>query len=181
MRVANSKLRKDIPWKFVILMCTLALFLMGADNGEQRGDESDALQDQQKNLRAQIETLRLEQDYLLFQKTMYAVDSKYLILNLSAKNGQLWYRNRLLKDFRFTLSGKFTEDTLKQGMLVLTKKTEGKGGRHTLIFGKTLLIKQVRSRVSVKDAGINCLFLTTPELASVFFAVEEGALAYLLR
>ncbi len=85
---------------------TASLFLMGMENGEQ-GIGEPALVEQQKQLSAKIDTLTQEQDYLLFQKTMYASDSKYLVINITARTGQLKYKNRVLRDFHFTLqSGK---------------------------------------------------------------------------
>jgi hypothetical protein len=181
MQIAECGMWKVLPCKAMVLLLMLSFFLMGADNGTESGGERDALLARQKTLCVRIDALRSEQDYLLFQKAMYAADSKYLVLHLTEKRGQLWYKNRLLNDFYFTLSENVPDCALKQGMLVLTKKDERKGDRDELVFGKTLVIKQGRAAVPPRDAGIAFLFLPKKVMASIFFAVEEGALAYVVQ
>src|SRR5512135_3234238 len=87
--------------KKIWLLLFFSVFLMGADNGGQSGEERGKLLEQQKQLSARVKSLKREQDYLLFQSTMYASDSKYLVINISRKSGQLKYKNRILKDFHF--------------------------------------------------------------------------------
>jgi hypothetical protein len=152
---------------------------MGA--GAQEQDERAALQKQQQALHEQVATLKAEQDFLLFQKTMFAADSKYLVLNMTDRTGQLKYKNRVLKGFRFALSKKFAGSALQPGMLVLTKKSGAKSGRHALLFGTSLIIQRKGAAVPKKEAGIPVLSLPKKEMQSVFFAVEEGALAYIVR
>jgi len=156
----------------------LSFLLMAADGGGQgTADERESLNELQRSLRARVETLSREQNFLLFQKEMYVSDSKYLLLNVTAKTGQLKYKNRILKDFRFLLSG----NKVRTGMLVLAKKTEGKGGRHALIFGDTLILQWKRTTVPPHEKDIPFLSLTKRDLQSVFYAVEPGARAYVLR
>jgi GTPase Era involved in 16S rRNA processing len=50
-----------------------------------------------------IETLKKEQEFLLFQHTLAAADSKYLILNLRTGKGMLKYRGRILRIFALHL------------------------------------------------------------------------------
>jgi len=164
-----------------LLMIALSLFLLGANTGAiQEQDERTALQKQQQALQEQISTLKREQDFLLFRKTMYAVDSKYLVLNSAKKTGQLMYKNRVLKDFRFIPAKNFP-GALQPGMLVLLKKSEGKTDRHALIFGTALIIQWKRAVVPKKEARVPFVSLTKKDMLSVFSAVEEGAIAYLLR
>jgi len=162
-------------------MLVLSLFLMGADNGEQTEDERDALMDRQKTLHGRIETLQAEQDYLVFQKAMYGADSKYLVLNITEKTGQLKYKNRVLKDFRFIPSKNLSARKLRTGMLALTKKREGKNARHALVFGDALIIKRKGATVPPQETDIPSLFLTRKDMQSVFFAIETGARMYLVK
>lgn len=162
-------------------MLMLSLFLMGADNGEQGGDERGALRDRQKALQARIETLQAEQEFLLFQKEMYTSDSKYLVLHLMEKTGQLKYKNRILKDFRFMLSKATSPGKLRMGMLTLTNKREGKNSRHELVFGNDLIIRRKNAVVPPHESGIVSLLLTKKDMQSVFFAIEPGARIYIAR
>lgn len=158
-----------------------SLFLMGASGESQDGDEREALRALQQSLRARTLTLTGERDFLLFQKAMYAVDSKYLLLNVTAKTGQLKHKNRVLKDFRFTLSRNFPGDTFRTGMSALAKKTEGKSGRHALIFGDALILQWKRATVPPREAGIPFISLKKRDMQSIFHAVEPGARAYVVR
>jgi hypothetical protein len=165
----------------LLWMIVLSLFLLGANTGAaQEQDERAALQEQQQALQKQVATLKREQDFLLFRKTMYTVDSKYLVLNRTQMTGQLMYKNRVLKDFRFKPSRNFPR-AVQPGMLVLTKKSEGKTDRNALIFGTALIIQWKRAVVPKKEARIPVISLTKKDMVSVFSAVEEGALAYIVR
>ena len=164
---------------YVILL--LSVFLLGADRSGQAGRERTALSAERRALHARIESLRREQDYLLFQKTMYENDSKYLILDIKKKTGHLKYKNRVLKDFKFQTSKKFPVRSLRPGMLTLTEKIEGKKDRHALVFGKTFVVRWKRSSVPREQANIPSFSLARKDLLSVYFAVEPGSLAYLVR
>ncbi|HEY6010457.1 MAG TPA: hypothetical protein VIX18_03220, partial [Nitrospirota bacterium] len=101
-----------------LIICLLALFLAGADNsGGQAADERTQLRHQRDALRKRVESLRNEQDFLLFQNEMYASDSKYLVINVPAKTGRLMYRNRVLKDFRFGTAKNYPHAMPGQGKL----------------------------------------------------------------
>jgi hypothetical protein len=173
-------MRNALKVKQVILILILSLFLMGADNVEQRGDERNALMDRQKTLQVRIKTLQAEQDFLLFQKAMYTADSKYLVLKMTEKAGQLKYKNRVMKDFQFITPKNASGKKLRTGMLTLTKKREGKGDRHALVFGSDLILKRKNTVVPPQEAGINALFLKKKDMDSLFSAVEVGALIYIL-
>jgi hypothetical protein len=174
-------MRNALKYDPTILILILSLFLMGADNVEQRGDERNALMDRQKKLQARIQTLQAEQDFLLFQKTMYTADSKYLVLNMTEKTGQLKYKNRVLKDFHFIPPKNDPHRKLRTGMLALTRKSAGKGSRHALVFGGDLILRRKNDVVPKQEAGINPLFLKKKDMDSLFSAVEEGALAFVMR
>ncbi len=167
--------------KIAYLFLLFSVFLLGADNGAADRVERDALRDRQATLRERIKALRNEQDYLLFRKMMYCADSKYLIINVAGKTGQLKYKNRVLKDFRFKTSKNFHADAFRPGIVTLTKKVEGKNGRHVLVFGRSFVVQWRRTAVPQKDADIPVISLSRKEMASVFYAVEEGSMAYIER
>jgi hypothetical protein len=167
--------------KAVHLLLLLSLFLAGMNGNGQESDEREELLVQRNALNEKIETLRREQDFLLFEKALYAADSKYLIINLGSKKGQLKYKNRVLKDFRFTVSANLAENAPKPGALTLTKKREDPRQRHVLIFGKSLVIQWKRPARYPYEANIPRLSLFKRDFQSIFYAVEEGAKAYIVR
>jgi hypothetical protein len=154
---------------------------MGADNSEQNGEERGRLLEQQKQLSARIKTLTREQDYLVFQRAMYASDSKYLILNVSAKTGQLRYKNRVLKDFQFKrVSVADHAHRLTRGALTLTQKIEGARQRKLLVFDKSLGLQGVHAPEARLEAGMPRYSLSKKDFRSVYYAIEAGAKAYIL-
>ena len=165
----------------LLLVIVLTPFLMAADGGDAVRDERASLEAMRSTLRQKISSLKREQDFLLFQKTMYAADSKYLIIDVKHRTAQLKYKNRLLKDMHFTPSKKFLGRGLRQGMLVLTEKVEGKKDRDALVFGKSLVVQWKQSIVPPQERGLPSITLLKKELLSVYYAVEEGAPAYILR
>lgn len=166
--------------KAVRLFLLLSLLLTGMSGNEQESDDREELLQQREALNKKIETLRRDQDFLLFEKALYAADSKYLIINLGTKAGQLMYKNRVLKDFRFKVSSHLAAAT-KPGALTLTKKREGPSQRNVLIFGKSLVIQWKRPVGSFYEKNIPSLSLYKRDLQSIFYAVEVGAKAYIIR
>ena len=164
---------------WVIFLVAASLFLMGADNGEQGTEEQAKFTEQQKQLNARVEMLKREQDYLLFQKTVYALDSKYLVINITARTGQLKYKNRILKDFRFTSTGPVS--LLKQGTITLTKKIEGAKEKRSLIFGKSLALLNKRVSATPLEAGIPRIYLSRKDFLSLYYSLDNGALSYIIR
>jgi hypothetical protein len=160
-------------------MFVLSLFLMGADNGDQNGKEWGKLLEQRKQLNVRIKKLMREQDYLVFQKTMYESDSKYLIINIPAKTGQLKYKNRALKDVHFKLvSGRTSR--LTPGALTLTEKIEGPRKRNLLVFGQSLVLQDKYAPATRSESGIPHLSLSRKDFLSMYYAVESGAKAFIL-
>jgi hypothetical protein len=152
---------------------------MGADNGAQNGEERGKLLEQKKQLSVRIKKLKGEQDYLVFQRTMYASDSKYVIINISKKTGQLKYKNRVLKDFHFKrVSGLVSRPT--RGALTLTQKIEGARHRKLLVFEKSLVLQGKEAPATKLEAGIPRFALSKKDFRSVYYAVEAGAKAYIL-
>ena len=154
-------------------MLGLSICLAGICGAEQGGTEK------KKQLNARVETLQREQDYLVFQKTMYESDSKYLIINIPAKTGQLKYKNRLLKRLHFKLiSGQVSR--LTPGALTLTQKIEGPRGRNLLIFGQALVLQGKYAPATRIEAGIPCLSVSRKDFLSIYYAIESGAKAFIL-
>ncbi len=161
--------------QLIILLLAVSVLLMGADSADNESNERARLLEQQAQLNARIEALRRDQDFLLFQKSLYGVDSKYLVLNMTTKKGQLKYKNRILMDFPFTTEG---SGKLTPGALSLTEKTEAVGGKSYLVFNNALVLSGKRLQASPSRARITMkknIFL------SVFYALETGAKAYILR
>ncbi len=160
-------------------MLVLSLFLMGADNGDQNGEERGKLLEQQKQLSVRIEKLKQEQDYLVFQNAMYASDSKYFIVNISTKTGQLKYKNRVLKDISLMLvSGRVRR--LKSGALTLTQKIEGPKRRNLMVFGEALVLQGKLAPEARLDAGIPRYSMSKRDFKSLYAALESGAKAYVI-
>lgn len=172
-------MRSRVKIKILFLPLFISLFLVGAVAAGQGDEEREKLLEQQKQLGNRIETLERERDLLLFQKTLYASDSKYLIINITARTGQLKYKNRVLKDFRL-LSASGPIGRLRQGTITLTKKIEGAGERHALVFGKSLMLQGRRSPMAPPAANVPRITLAKKDLRSIFYAVEEGTRTYIL-
>jgi len=162
-------------------ICAGSLLLAAVTWCNAGGDEREALLVQQRMLRERIETLKYEQDYLLFEKMLYRLHSKYLVIDTKSRTGQLKYQNRVLKDFKFTASGNFSALTPRAGIAILTSKVEGKPDRHALVFGKSFVMKWKLSTVPRREASLPAISLTRKELLSVFYAVETGSMAFILR
>ncbi len=164
-----------------LLILFSAAFLMGAEAGDSGQSELNALRTQQSALRTQIEALKREQDYLLFRRAMYQTDSKYLVMDIAARSGRLMYKNRVLKEFTFRLPKNFRSGSLQPGMVMLTKKMEDKQERRTLVFGTSFLLHGKGTAVPRLSDDAASISVTKKELSSLYFALEEGATAYLER
>jgi hypothetical protein len=178
-RRSECRVQSKVTSKTIWCILLLSLFIMGADNGDQNGEERGKLLEQQKQLSVRIEKLKREQDYLVFQRTMYTSDSKYLIINISAKTAQLKYKNRVLKDFSFKpVSGRIRR--LSRGALTLTEKIEGNRKRNLLVFGKSLVLQGKNAPSAKIEAGMPRFSLSKKDFRSVYYAIEPGAKAYIL-
>jgi hypothetical protein len=175
----DYRVRSSLTSKTVLPILLFSLLLLGADSGGQNGEERAALLKQQKQLSARIEKLTREQDYLVFQKAMYALDSKYLVIDMSKKSGQLRYKNRLLLGFHLKrVSGRGSK--LGRGALTLTQKIEGSWKRNLLVFGDALVLQGRKASAKKIKKGILRYSLTKRNFNSVYYAIEPGAKAYIL-
>lgn len=166
--------------EFKIVVCLLIL-IVGVSTAFGGQDEQGALLEQQKELRNKITVLKQEQDYLLFRNRMAASDSRYIVLDLAKKTGQLLYKNRVLRDFPFTLPDAKSADVLPRGAVALTKKIEGPDGRYVLRFGTAFVVQWKRLHVPPAEASLPVVSLSKNDIRSIFFALEPGSTVYLLR
>jgi hypothetical protein len=172
-------MRNILQYKPAVLMLALSLCLAGSCGAEQGDAEQKKLVVQKRKLNARVETLKQEQDYLVFQKTMYESDSKYLIINFAARNMQLKYKNRVLKDVPFKrVLGRASR--LSHGALTLTQKIEGPRERNLLIFGQALVLQGKYAPSTLLEEGIPRMFLSRKDFLSVYYAIESGAKAFIL-
>ncbi len=163
------------------LVILLFPLFTGMDGAGRVPDEKASLLEREKELTEKIVKLRRDQDFLIFKKEMYAADSKYLLLNLSQKHGTLKYKNRILMDFKFTSSSAAGLKGIPEGRVILTRKTEGSGRKYALSFGKAFIMQPKRVKNQVKDNNTPRLFLSKKDMAAIFYAVEAGSMAYILR
>lgn len=160
------------------LLIGLLLLLQGSSFAPaQVSEDSQNPIQEQKRLNSRITELKREQDFLLFQKTASVMDSKYLVLNMTAGTGQLKYKMRVLRDFVFVAPAGHRRRP-QQGMIVLTRKIDGPK-RYGLIFGNELILRGKRKLTSL-EADIQPLSLDKKDLMAVFYALEQGARAYVL-
>ncbi len=110
---------------------------------------------------------------------MYESDSKYLIINFAARNMQLKYKGRVLKDIPFKrVLGRVSR--LSHGALTLTQKIEGPRERNLLIFGQALVLQGKYAPSTLLEEGIPRVFLSRKDFLSVYYAIESGAKAFIL-
>ncbi len=170
--------------RIAIGLCAASIlfFMINPAYADQAGEDMQALLLREKELGAKVERLRLEQEFLLFKKGFYTLDSKYLILDPVSKTGQLRYKNRLLKEFRFTTPSPREAKALPRGVLILSKKLGSDHNRLTLIFSGSLILKSMESgRQAVRKSDTPRLYLKKSDMLSLFYALEVGGRAYVLH
>lgn len=174
---------KAMTTRRLAFLLGMGIFLSAAPGvlSETGRDERAALASQEKALRSRVAMLKREQDYLLFQKAMYSADSKYLLIHSATRSAQLKYKNRLLKEFEYEIGGKKRSARLAPGKFILTRKAEGKQGRHALIFGTSFVLQWKRNNVPSGEAKIPVLVLNKKVMQSVFYSFEEGDMAYVVN
>ena len=158
----------------VLLFLTLCAGLATAADREQ-----EKLLARQKVLTNRIEALKREQDFLLFQKTLSAQDSKYLVVRIAGRTGQLKYKNRVLRDFPILPQSKRL-GRLSQGALRLTEKIEGPSKKKVMVFGEELLLTR-KGADPAPRAKLPRLVLDSRDFRAVFAALEAGAFLYVVR
>jgi hypothetical protein len=163
------------------LALAAAVIVLGSSVFGQEGDEARSLQERERHVRTRIEKLKKEQEFLLFQRTLAAADSKYLILDLRTGKGMLKYRGRILRTFNCPLAGKRLPAAFPKKIVTLTGKVDGSPGTRQLVFTDPLLIiqsKHVSTGKAKSKEGLR-IMLGTKDLGAIFFALEKGSLAYI--
>ena len=167
--------------KYGTIAILLSLLLLGMDGKPREGDELRQLEARQSQLAARIKMLKQEQDFLLFQRSFAGADSKYLLIDLSTKTGTLKYRNRILRTFGFTLSPSKSHKPRK-GRYVLTGKTDGSPGKMSLVVQDAFIIHGKRySGRQRREKNLPAMVVGRKDLAAIYYAVEQGAMLYILR
>ncbi len=167
-------MKRLIHYSTAIVAVVLALQAAALASSTDR--EREKLLSTQKTLSTKIEMLKQEQDFLLFEKTAFSQDSKYLIVNIAGKTGQLKYKARVLKDFSFLPQSRHL-DRLKRGFLPLTLKIEDPRKKNGMVFGNVLLVF-AKGKEPGGEAGLARLVLTRKDFRALFYALEKGAMLY---
>jgi hypothetical protein len=155
------------------------LFLAASPAAGQDDQEQVKLLEQKKRLTARIETLRRDQDLLLFEKMSASTDSKYLVIRMKERTGQLKYKNKVLRDFALFPAWPASAGVV-QGIVTVTRKSEDpKGRRSALIFGNSFALV-ARNTAARAAPGLPRIHLSKKDFNAVFFALEQDAHAYII-
>lgn len=157
----------------------LAFVLAGAPGAGWAGEERDGLVRERRALEARVAALKQEQDFLLFQKRMYELDSKYLVINPKKKTAHLKYKNRLLKEIAFKSSPDFPGKKIHPGRALLTRKLEGNRERHALVFGDAFVVRWKWSDVPKPHASLPSITMRKKDLLSFYYSAEPGMPVYI--
>ncbi len=166
---------------FPLVLVVLAATLLLPNNDAQAAGRGDSHAPHDRRLERKIAKLEQEQNFLLFQRVMYGTDSRYLIINMARKKGTLRYKNRILKDFRFHTSRSLSRNPLQPGALTMTEKIEGNAGRGMLQFGRMLVITGKQANPVSRAMGIPAISVSRKDMESLYYALEQGALVYVVR
>jgi hypothetical protein len=157
----------------------LSFLLMGMDNAPRDAADRKQLEETQKRLASRIEVLKREQDFLLFQRSFAGSDSKYLILDLSARMGTLKYRNRILRTFDLSITSPGHRQ-IRKGRHVIAFKIDGSSKKRSLIIEDEFLIHGTAYSGRPKGgSGMPSLVIGRKDLAALFFAVDKGTLLFI--
>jgi hypothetical protein len=156
-----------------------AFLLMGADNAVPGAEERRQFEEKQTQLARRVETLRKEQDFLLFQKSFFGSDSKYLVLDLAAGTGTLKYRNRTLRTFGVAVPSSHRQG-LREGRYILTAKSDGPGGKRALVFQDSFTIRgKGYSGSSSGERKLPGMTIGKKDLAALYYALDSGSMLYI--
>jgi len=167
----------------IALALAVAGIVLGSSVFGKESDEVRSLRERERRIRTRIGMLKKEQEFLLFQRTLAAADSKYLILDLRTGKGMLKYRGRILRNFDCAFSGKRLNAAIPKRIVTLTEKMDGSPRARQLVFNDTLVIiqsKQVSTGKTKSKQWLRIL-LRKKDLGAIFFALEKGSLAYIIN
>ena len=164
--------------KGILAIVLFAFLLVGMDGQTREKDEQRRLEEKQAQLATRIDTLKKEQDFLLFQRSIAGSDSKYLIFDLSVGTGTLKYRNRILRIFGVTVSPS-GQSHIRKGRHVIAYKSDGSANKKEMVVADEFIIHG--KAYVVKSAGgkrLPSLVIKQKDLASLFFVVDKGTMAF---
>jgi hypothetical protein len=162
-----------------VLLIVLSFLLMGMDGPPRENDELRQLEEKRAQLTARIDALKKEQDFLLFQRSIAGSDSKYLLIDLSARTGTLKYRNRVLRTFGFTVSSPGHRQ-IRKGRHILASKSDGSAKKRELVVADAFLIRgKAHSGRSADGKSMASLIIGQKDLAALFFAVDQGTMLFI--
>jgi hypothetical protein len=167
----------------IALAMAVAGIVLGSSVFGQEGDEVRSLRERERRVRTRIGMLKKEQELLLFQRTLAAADSKYLILDLRTGKGMLKYRGRILRNFDCPLAGKRLTGAVPKRIVTLTEKMDGSPRTRQLVFNDPLVIiqsKHISTGKAKSKQGLR-IVLGKKDLGAIFFALEKGSLAYIIN
>ena len=149
----------------------------------QSQDELQTLLFRQQQLTDKIRMLEKEQNLLQFQRSCASLDSKYLLIDYAAGKGTLRYRNRILRDFSFVKPDHPRKRKIPQGLMKLSQKTDGTKRKRRLFFGESLVMQAASSGSTAGGTSttIPVVRLKTKDFSAIFFAIENGTMAYLIN
>lgn len=154
----------------------------GVSSAADSGDERTELLERQAQLQLKIDELKREQAYLNFQKAMYSSDSKYLLLDLTASQGVLKYRNRTLRTFKFSRAESSADFRPSLGPVVLTAKADGQPRKRFLLFSNMLALHAQKFAGNIpRGTDPIRLIVGAKDIAALYYAVEKGSIAYIVR
>lgn len=144
-------------------------------------DEAERLQliERRAQLQEAVRNAQKEQDLLLFRKSMYAADSKYLVLDPAAGKATLWYRNRLLKSIRLTVISRHEHGGKGPEIITLTVRSSWGAKPGYLLFSDRLLLTDGRGPRPKVPAAIRAS-VSPRDMTSLRSVLDRGSLACLM-
>lgn len=129
------------------------------------------------DLAGKLGSLKEEQAYLLFLKTFYGSDSKYLIIDRQAGKGVLMYRSRVFRTFGWEPSGKGVS-SLRRGIHIVSQRVDGSPLKREIHFGNELSLQAKRKERKRTQQRV-ILDLDKKDLAAIYYALETGGMVYI--
>lgn len=152
-------------------------FLLGSTTAAEESAERQQLIERRAQLQEKVRALQEEQGLLVFRKRMYSADSKYLILDLSAGKGSLWYRNRVLMNFPLRVLVR--EQGKGADIVAVTEHSSWGEIPRFLLFSDRLVLTTGKGPRSKRAAAVRAA-ISSRNMTSLLSVLDKGSLAYLL-
>ena len=164
-----------------LLILPLAILLMGMDSAAPEADERTRFLEREEQLTAKIDSLRREQEFLLFQKALTGSDSKYLVLDLAAGKGKLLYRNRTLRTFDAAIPASLRKE-LHEGRYVVTSRSEGTPKERTLVFQDAFALRGKGFKgAQAGEKRLPVMTLARRDMAAIVYSLDIGSMIYIRK